>query len=114
LQGGQVAVTDEDLGLPAGGGVVHPRQHALAAVAAAERKNGVHLRVPEHRIEIGEPLIVGAGEAAVGSRDVLAELEPIAESFEVTHPGRDPFRLRRAGRCDQSDDGPAAKAGRLK
>jgi hypothetical protein len=113
LEEGEVAVTDENLGVASGGGVIEERQEPAASVAAAEGEEGVDPGIPEHGVQVGGAVGVGAGGESVAVEDVASGLHAVPAGFEVADGA---FHVLggagRAGGGDEADDGAGAEAGR--
>ena len=78
---------------------VHPVEDAGDAVAAADAPDGIDGGVAEGRVEIGQPLVVGAGQIAVAVAGVRAQ-----DRFVIQRTAE---RLGRVVKSSRSSSGPA-------
>ena len=104
MQRGDVAEPDQQLGIGADDLPVEKGEDTRAAPAAAHGKDGTHLGIGEHRVEVGGALPVGAREITVAHPDMGTQ------PGDQPHPpdgvlGRLDLRriVAETGRLDQSD-----------
>ena len=111
VEGGDVAVADEDFGVGADDPVIEPRQEPRGAVAAADAEDGLDCAVGEQLHQVAGAVAVAAGEEAPPSADVGGELGLEAEAFEDGYGAVNVLGVRRgAGGGDDSDRVAVGKA----
>jgi hypothetical protein len=71
-QRGHIGEADQRLGPAGHGTVVNLIQQPERAIAAANAPNGIDGRVLEGSVEVGNALVVGAGEVARAAIGILA------------------------------------------
>ena len=88
-----VAVADERLGVTADKVKVQIGQCAGCAIATAQADDAGHIRIGEHRVQIGGALLIRAGEIAVTPKQMLAGFDAKPEQLDGLDASLDPVIL---------------------
>ena len=88
-----IAVADKRLGAAADQIEVEIRQGAGGAIAAAQADDAGHIRIGEHRVQIGGALLIRAGEIAVTPKQMAAGLGAKTEQLDGLDAGFNPVIL---------------------
>ena len=106
VQQGNVAVTGHPLGMFPESPEIEVFQQADGAVTAAGAENGIHGRVVEGFLEVGEPFPVGAGILKPAACGMPAQFHLVAFSLQPPHHTLQRLRFALPGRGDDPDHRP--------
>ena len=84
-QRGNIAVTEQHLGIVANALIVEQRQEARRAIATMQRKDRVHRLIGEHCIEVSSPFGVTPGQVTMPAVKVGTLLDLKTERCEHFH-----------------------------
>src|SRR5579872_1359289 len=104
MESGDVAESNEDLGIPADQIVIDSIEQLSGAISAADRQYATHLRIGEHRVQVVQPLCYGAAQIPCLLPNIFA---PLRLQAEVLNSALDQLKLVGIGDVgggrDQSD-----------